>query len=111
MWYAEIISPLLTKITTKEKQGAQEFLLLFFEAFDGLMFKSTRFRGEPHLELILGIVSKLFKKFGEKRPDTISLRTFSRYLLGLTVIYAKRKKTVQKYGIAILFRCLPIKNN
>lgn len=86
MWHAKIVRLLLNKINKNESDEAYDFYKTFFARIKEFLFSSEN---DPHFELALGTVEKLFNKFAGRDDHSVSLEDFSRYLLGLTLCYAK----------------------
>lgn len=92
MWYADIVQLLwLRKIKTNKIKLARVFHQEIFALVERAIFQkaSSNPAYELHLLLALGTVEKLFKKFAWREEGSVSLKEFFRYLIGLTLVYAK----------------------
>ncbi len=82
MWYLEIMLGLLEKLPNEKRTDGELFLKELF-----LCIKKVD--ENPEIEFYLGLIDKSFLKFGHKKPHSVTLTEFSRYLLGLSVLYIK----------------------
>ena len=82
MWYFNIMSRLLEKLPAESRNEGDLFLKNLFKAIKEVEDK-------PELEFYLGLIEKSFSNFEDKEAGSITLTEFSRYLLGLTLLYIK----------------------
>lgn len=79
--------PLLNKIKNEERQQADTALKTFFDTLNVLCIDKDH-KKIPE-EALLGIIDKMYKKFNSERDESVSLVTFSKYLVSLAIVYMK----------------------
>ncbi|HAT9433049.1 TPA: DNA repair protein [Legionella pneumophila] len=82
MWYQNIMRNLLEKLPEASRKDGEIFLSKLFLAV-------KKVDNKPEMEFFLGLIEKSFLKFENEEPGSVTLVKFSRYILGLTLLYLK----------------------
>ncbi|KTD30651.1 hypothetical protein [Legionella maceachernii] len=88
MWYKEVIKSFINKVKATEQNNAKEFLKFFFVKLKRTVFK-TEANTHFQIEMMFGVISKLFARFNDAPEGSIDLNYFAKYLVGLVLVYAK----------------------
>ncbi|MFO2970489.1 hypothetical protein SCO12_03340 [Legionella pneumophila serogroup 10] len=82
MWYQNIMRNLLEKLPEASRKDGGFFL-------DKLFLAVKKVDNKPEMEFFLGLIEKSFLKFENEKSGSVTLVKFSRYILGLTLLYLK----------------------
>ncbi|ANH11717.1 TPA: DNA repair protein [Legionella pneumophila] len=82
MWYQNIMRNLLEKLPEASRKDGGFFL-------DKLFLAVKKVDNKPEMEFFLGLIEKSFLKFENEKSGSVTLAKFSRYILGLTLLYLK----------------------